>query len=129
MRQCIPSSVIPSSVIVSLYVLAPPPITCCDGTCRSRLAEVHAKLSLRSEAIEEDGVMAILLYEESLASRYGHSVLNVIPAPHFRNHELSDYLGNQVTYSHPVMISTTPSLPSSVSPTDESATQSHSPVL
>ena len=43
--------------------------------------------------------MAIMLYEESLAGRYGHSVLNLIPAPHFRDYELSAYLGNKVPQS------------------------------
>jgi hypothetical protein len=61
----------------------------------SVLAEAHARLSLRSEATEEDGVMAILLYEESLVGRYGHSVLSAIPAPHFRDTDLSAYLGKQ----------------------------------
>ena len=41
--------------------------------------------------------MAILLYEEVLASRYGHSVLSLLPAPHFRSTELSAYLGKQVS--------------------------------
>ena len=56
----------------------------------------HARLSLRSEAREEDGVVAILLYEEALASRYGHSALSILPCPHFRDGKLSTYMGREV---------------------------------
>ena len=70
--------------------------------------------------MEEDGVVAIMLYEESLASRYGHSVLNLIPSPHFRDYELSAYLGNKVTQSQRDSVGTPsplpPSLPPSLSP-------------
>ena len=34
----------------------------------------HAKLSLRREVVEEDAVMAILLYEESIMARFGKFV-------------------------------------------------------
>ena len=67
-----------------------------DWPHRSGLAEAHARLSLRSEAGEEDGVIAILLYEESLTCRYGNSVLHLLPTPHFTDTNLSAYLGKQV---------------------------------
>ena len=63
---------------------------------RRGLAESHAKLNMRSLAIEEDGVMAILIYEESLTSRYGHSILHLLPTPHFRDNNLSAYIGKEV---------------------------------
>ena len=61
------------------------------------MAEAHAKLSMRSEAQEEDGVIAILLYEESLVGRYGNSVLHLLPAPHFTDTNLSGYIGREVS--------------------------------
>ncbi|XP_065894545.1 minichromosome maintenance domain-containing protein 2-like isoform X2 [Dysidea avara] len=59
------------------------------------LAIAHARLSLRSEAVEEDAVLAISLYEESLTSRSGYSVLNIVPIPHFRDSNTGAYIGQQ----------------------------------
>ena len=90
---------------------------------RRGLAESHAKLNMRSVAIEEDGVMAILIYEESLTSRYGHSILHLIPTPHFRDNNLSAYIGKEVhyhlVYIHvyiPFFLFPLPPLPLSASP-------------
>ncbi|CAI8045322.1 Minichromosome maintenance domain-containing protein 2, partial [Geodia barretti] len=81
----------------------------------SGLAEAHARLSLREEAGEEDGVMAILLYEESLTCRYGNSVLHLVPSPHFTDTNLSAYLGRQfdekmkILHKHILQFSHSPS--------------------
>ena len=40
--------------------------------------------------------MAILLYEESLVSRLGYSVLSHIPTPHFRGRDIGAYIGKEV---------------------------------
>ncbi|XP_078396516.1 minichromosome maintenance domain-containing protein 2 [Cetorhinus maximus] len=43
------------------------------------LSETHAKLSLRNKVLEQDAVIAILLYEISITARHGTSVLFVAP--------------------------------------------------
>uniref|UniRef100_UPI00398E8D00 minichromosome maintenance domain-containing protein 2 n=1 Tax=Pristiophorus japonicus TaxID=55135 RepID=UPI00398E8D00 len=43
------------------------------------LSETHAKLSLRNKVLEQDAVIAILLYEISITARHGASVLCVAP--------------------------------------------------
>ncbi|XP_038665448.1 minichromosome maintenance domain-containing protein 2 isoform X2 [Scyliorhinus canicula] len=43
------------------------------------LSETHAKLSLRNKVLEQDAVIAILLYEISITARHGTSVLCVAP--------------------------------------------------
>ncbi|XP_067836374.1 minichromosome maintenance domain-containing protein 2 [Heptranchias perlo] len=43
------------------------------------LSETHAKISLRNKVLEEDAVIAILLYEISITARHGASVLCVAP--------------------------------------------------
>ncbi|XP_067887010.1 minichromosome maintenance domain-containing protein 2 isoform X1 [Heterodontus francisci] len=43
------------------------------------LSEAHAKLSLRNKVLEQDAVIAILLYEISITARHGTSVLCVAP--------------------------------------------------
>ncbi|XP_027043854.1 minichromosome maintenance domain-containing protein 2-like [Pocillopora damicornis] len=45
------------------------------------LAIAHAKLSLRSEVSEEDVVMAIVLYEDSIKWKYGYSGLGPVDPP------------------------------------------------
>ncbi|KAK2176969.1 hypothetical protein NP493_629g01069 [Ridgeia piscesae] len=60
------------------------------------LAGSHARLSLRQEVTEHDAVMGILLYEESVTSRSGYSVLNVQPQPHIRDNNLDAYIGAEV---------------------------------
>ncbi|CAH3120737.1 unnamed protein product [Pocillopora meandrina] len=45
------------------------------------LAIAHAKLSLRSEVSEEDAVMAIVLYEDSIKWKYGYSGLGPVDPP------------------------------------------------
>ena len=59
------------------------------------LAEAHAKLNLRSEVSEDDAVMAILLYEESIIARVGYSVLGVNPVHHFKDENDMCYIGEQ----------------------------------
>ncbi|KAI0242949.1 Minichromosome maintenance domain-containing protein 2 [Lamellibrachia satsuma] len=59
------------------------------------LAGSHARLSLRQEVTEHDAVMGILLYEESITSRSGYSVLNVQPQPHMRDNNTEHYIGAQ----------------------------------
>eukprot|EP00731_Ephydatia_muelleri_P031913 Em0023g420a len=60
------------------------------------VAMAHSKLSLRNEVTVEDATMAILLYEESLVSRLGYSVLSHIPTPHFRGRDIGAYIGKEV---------------------------------
>ncbi|XP_048385663.2 minichromosome maintenance domain-containing protein 2 isoform X1 [Stegostoma tigrinum] len=43
------------------------------------LSETHAKLSLRNKVLEQDAVIAVLLYEMSITARHGSSVLCVAP--------------------------------------------------
>ncbi|XP_062909569.1 minichromosome maintenance domain-containing protein 2 [Mobula hypostoma] len=43
------------------------------------LSEAHTKLSLRDKVLEQDAVIAILLYEISITARHGASVLCVSP--------------------------------------------------
>ena len=80
------------------------------------------------QATDEDAVMAILLYEESMAGRFGqclfcmhkshvymylkqlftyfvstiigYSVLNLLPTPHFRNDDIGAYIGREVWQPH-----------------------------
>ncbi|XP_066294840.1 minichromosome maintenance domain-containing protein 2-like [Branchiostoma lanceolatum] len=49
------------------------------------VACAHAKLSLRTYVAEEDALMSIYLFEESVTSRYGYSILGIQPTPHFRH--------------------------------------------
>ncbi|XP_048364315.1 minichromosome maintenance domain-containing protein 2 [Sphaerodactylus townsendi] len=56
------------------------------------LSEAHAKLSLRTNVLEEDALIAILLYESSLTLKHGASVFCVPPNvlfPFELNHEHS----------------------------------------
>lgn len=78
--------------VSSLYATAMP-ISALE--VMSALAIAHARLSLRKEATEEDAVLAILLYEESLASRFGYSVLSLAPTPHFRDNNIGAYIGRE----------------------------------
>lgn len=59
------------------------------------LAVSHAKLSLRQEVSVDDGLMAIWVYEESLTSRLGHSILSVQPCPHVPSDGTQQYLGKE----------------------------------
>ncbi|CAB4000856.1 BTB POZ domain-containing 6 isoform X4 [Paramuricea clavata] len=59
------------------------------------LAEAHAKLNLRHEVSEDDAVMAILLYEESITARVGYSVLGVSPVHHFKDGNIMSYIGEE----------------------------------
>ncbi|XP_022783385.1 MCM domain-containing protein 2-like [Stylophora pistillata] len=45
------------------------------------LAIAHSKLSLRSEVSEEDAVMAIVLYEDSIKWKYGYSGIGPVNPP------------------------------------------------
>ncbi|TRY69915.1 hypothetical protein DNTS_015368 [Danionella cerebrum] len=47
------------------------------------LAQAHAKLNLRTEVLEEDAVIAVLLYESSLTLKHGASALVFPPDPVF----------------------------------------------
>ncbi|XP_068090909.1 minichromosome maintenance domain-containing protein 2 isoform X2 [Hyperolius riggenbachi] len=49
----------------------------------SSMAEAHAKLSLRREVTEEDALVAILLFEDSLTLKHGSSVFSVSQNPLF----------------------------------------------
>lgn len=53
--------------------------------------------SSHTQVTVEDATMAILLYEESLVSRLGYSVLNHMPTPHFRSRDIGAYIGKEVT--------------------------------
>uniref|UniRef100_K7G5W8 Minichromosome maintenance domain containing 2 n=1 Tax=Pelodiscus sinensis TaxID=13735 RepID=K7G5W8_PELSI len=53
------------------------------------LAEAHAKLSLRRKVLEEDALIAILLFESSLTLKHGASVFCVAPNAVFP-YDLSD---------------------------------------
>nr|XP_054754873.1 minichromosome maintenance domain-containing protein 2-like [Lytechinus pictus] len=57
------------------------------------MAAAHAKLCLRKDVTENDATLAIMLYEESITARFGYSTLNVHPCPHFRDSNMSNYLG------------------------------------
>ncbi|XP_078685277.1 minichromosome maintenance domain-containing protein 2-like isoform X1 [Branchiostoma floridae x Branchiostoma belcheri] len=59
------------------------------------VAGAHAKLSLRTYVAEEDALMSIYLFEESVTSRYGYSILGVQPTPHFRHGSIVQYLGKE----------------------------------
>ena len=54
------------------------------------IAEAHAKLALRQEAVEEDGVAACHFYETSLAAQLGYSLLD---PPAFNFSSLGDLVG------------------------------------
>ncbi|XP_069129789.1 minichromosome maintenance domain-containing protein 2-like isoform X2 [Argopecten irradians] len=69
------------------------PVTALQTICS--LAISHTKLSLRSVVTEEDALMAIKLYEESLTARFGYSVLSVQPSPHIPVSKTSDFLGQK----------------------------------
>ena len=62
---------------ISLLLLCHTMSLCCHPIvtdtvhCRNTLTLCHSRISMRDEAIEEDAVMAILLYEEELLPRYG----------------------------------------------------------
>ena len=69
---------------------------------------------LYSQVTVEDATMAIMLYEESLVSRTGYSVLNHIPTPHFRSRDIGAYIGEKVSAKckqQPCMLAS-PSFPS-----------------
>ncbi|XP_041358065.1 minichromosome maintenance domain-containing protein 2-like [Gigantopelta aegis] len=59
------------------------------------LSHGHAKLSLRRTVLEEDAVIAIRLYEETLTARLGFSVLSVQPCPHVPSNNIGGHLGHQ----------------------------------
>ncbi|XP_062572280.1 minichromosome maintenance domain-containing protein 2-like [Saccostrea cucullata] len=59
------------------------------------MAESHARLCLKSRVEEEDALEVIMLYEESLTSMFGPSVLSVPPLPHIPEDFIEDYLDNQ----------------------------------
>ena len=56
-----------------------------------RMAEAHARLALRQEAVEEDGVVACHFYETSLAAQVGYSHLE---PPLFSFSSLGDIVGD-----------------------------------
>ena len=55
-----------------------------------RIAEAHARLALRQEAVEEDGVAACHFFETSLAAQTG---LSLLEPPPFNFSSLADLLG------------------------------------
>ncbi|GFR61553.1 MCM domain-containing protein 2-like [Elysia marginata] len=59
------------------------------------LATGFAKLCLSSQVQESDAVMAAYLYEESLVSRLGLSVLSIQPQPHVSESFIQEFLGKQ----------------------------------
>ncbi|XP_069777439.1 minichromosome maintenance domain-containing protein 2 [Narcine bancroftii] len=59
------------------------------------LSEAHAKLSLRHKILEQDAVIAILLYEISITARHGASVLCVAPNAVFPLDQCDEYSLNQ----------------------------------
>lgn len=59
-----------------------------------QLAHGHAKLSLRTTVIDADAIIAILIFEESMAVRHGYSVLGMVPAANYNNCNLERYGGN-----------------------------------
>ncbi|XP_055490382.1 minichromosome maintenance domain-containing protein 2 [Leucoraja erinacea] len=59
------------------------------------LSEAHAKLSLRHKILEQDAVIAILLYEISTTARYGASVLCVAPNAVFPFDQCDEHSLNQ----------------------------------
>ncbi|KAI8518457.1 Minichromosome maintenance domain-containing protein 2 [Branchiostoma belcheri] len=44
---------------------------------------------------QEDALMSIYLFEESVTCRYGYSILGVQPTPHFRHGNIVQYLGKE----------------------------------
>ncbi|CAG5130706.1 unnamed protein product [Candidula unifasciata] len=52
-----------------------------------------AKLKLQPFVSKCDALMAVFLYEESLAARFGVSMLNIYPQPHVPNSSIDDFLG------------------------------------
>lgn len=42
--------------------------------CRISLSKAHAKLSLRTEVLEQDVLIAVLLFESSLTLKYGKKI-------------------------------------------------------
>eukprot|EP00794_Sanderia_malayensis_P000375 gene375-1008_t len=57
------------------------------------IAAAHAKLSLRNQVLPEDALMAILIYEESLTTRVGYSVIEIQPKLHFSRQNFAANLG------------------------------------
>eukprot|EP01137_Pigoraptor_chileana_P025370 Opistho-2@94771 len=57
------------------------PLSCLETL--SKLAMAHARLSMRAVAEIEDVTVAIVMYEESLATLYGSSMLSIRPSPHY----------------------------------------------
>jgi DNA replicative helicase MCM subunit Mcm2 (Cdc46/Mcm family) len=60
------------------------------------LALSHARLNMRCTATVDDATLAILLYEESLVYKYGHSTLYVQPCQHFIDDNLTRYIGKEL---------------------------------
>ncbi|XP_022079655.1 MCM domain-containing protein 2-like [Acanthaster planci] len=67
-----------------------PPAALQTLACMSRAL---TQLSQRNEVCVEDAAFAVLLYEEAVTARYGYSVLDVQPKPHFKDGNISEYLG------------------------------------
>ncbi|XP_072040224.1 minichromosome maintenance domain-containing protein 2-like isoform X2 [Amphiura filiformis] len=59
----------------------------------SDLSKAHARLNMRQEVSEQDTVLAIMIYEEIVTERFGFSVLSVQPRPHFRDDNITAYIG------------------------------------
>ena len=55
------------------------------------MAEAHARLALRWEVVEEDGVAACHFYEISLAAQFGHSLLE---PPSFNFSSMAEVVGD-----------------------------------
>lgn len=54
-----------------------PFLTCLHSSLRISLSKAHTKLSLRKKVLEEDALIAILLFESSLTLKYGEAVFSV----------------------------------------------------
>ncbi|BFZ14863.1 hypothetical protein BsWGS_17902 [Bradybaena similaris] len=61
----------------------------------SSLSIGFAKLKLQPYVSKSDALMAVFLYEESLAARFGASMLNIHSQPHVPNSRIDDFIGIQ----------------------------------
>ena len=74
-RRCRPGSSVPQTALATLI----------------KMAEAHARLALRWEVVEEDGVAACHFYEISLAAQFGHSLLE---PPSFNFSSMAEVVGD-----------------------------------
>lgn len=60
----------------------------------TQLAKNHAKISGRKEVVIADALLAILLYEETLAARYGTSVFSFNGLTSIYRRNIDNYQGS-----------------------------------